>query len=137
MKILVSFLLRLFALAFNLALAVFLFGVGFIGSLQGEQIHFELVPGIDPEYMSLTLMGLGVFGLFSILLAWVRSKLARLPMLLWNLLVCSLLICAFARPSYRFDGIEHLQQGAILFVLSLFALVGSWLVLRAARSPAA
>ena len=99
--------LRLIAIVFNLLVALFLLGVGFIGWIEGQDMHFDLVPGVEPENMAVTLIGLAVFALLAIALSLKRSKPARMLMFLWNLLVSSLLVCAFVRPSYKFDGIEH------------------------------
>ena len=126
----VRFALHLFATVFNLVVAIFLLGVGFIGWLEGHDVNFDLVPGVEPENMALTLIGLALFALLAIALSLKRSKLARMLMLLWNLLVSSLLVCAFARPSYRFDGMEHLHQGLIFFLISLIALYGSWTAIK-------
>ena len=131
----VRWLLRLFAIVFNLGVALFLLGVGFIGWLEGHDVNFDLVPGVEPENMALTLIGLALFALLAVALSLKRSKLARMPMLLWNLLVSSLLVCAFARPSYKFDGMEHLHHGLILFLISLIALYGSWTAMKQAFQP--
>ena len=132
----VRFVLRLFAIVFNLGVALFLLGVGFIGWIEGHDVNFDLVPGVEPANMALTLIGLALFALLALALSLKRSKLARMLMLLWNLLVSSLLVCAFVRPSYKFDGMEHLHQGMILFLISLIALWGSWTAMRQVR-PAA
>ncbi len=132
----IRWLLRLFAIVFNLGVALFLLGVGFIGWLEGHDVNFDLVPGVEPENMALTLIGLALFALLAVALSRKRSKLARMLMFLWNLLVSSLLVCAFTRPSYRFDGMEHLHQGMILFLISLIALYGSWTAIKQ-LSPAA
>ena len=93
---LVRWILRLIAVVFNLAVAVFLLGVGFIGLIEGQDVHFDLVPEIEPENMAMTLIGLGVFGLFSIALSRSGSKAARMLMLLWNLLVSRVAgVCVF------------------------------------------
>ena len=126
----IRWLLRLFAIVFNLGVALFLLGVGFIGWLEGHDVNFDLVPGVEPENMALTLIGLALFALLAVALSRKRSKLARMLMFLWNLLVSSLLVCAFTRPSYRFDGMEHLHQGMILFLISLIALYGSWTAIK-------
>ena len=131
----VRFVLRLFATVFNLVVAIFLLGVGLIGWIEGHDVNFDLVPGVEPENMALTLIGLGLFALLAAALSLKRSKQARMLMLLWNLLVSSLLVCAFARPSYRFDGMEHLQQGIIFFLISLVALYGSWTAIKQLSPP--
>ena len=129
-------LLRLLAFVFNIAVGLFLFGIGFIGSLSGEDISFPLVPGVIGETLKWTLMGLGLFALASTILALLPVKPVRLLMVLWNLLVVGLLICAVTRSSYRFDGTEHFRQGAILFAISLLALWGAWAQLKGAARRA-
>lgn len=128
-------LLRLLAFVFNIATGLFLFGVGFIGSLAGEDVQFPLVPVVEGETLKWTLMGLGVFALASTVLALLPVKPLRLLMVLWNLLVVGLLICAVTRSSYRFDGMEHFRQGAIVFAISLLALWGAWAQMKGAARP--
>jgi hypothetical protein len=130
-------LLRLLAFAFNIAVGIFLLGVGFISSLTGEEIHFPLVPGVEGETLKWTLMGLGLFALVSTLVSLVPSKLLRFLMVLWNLLVVGLLICAAARSSYRFESEEHLHNGLIFTGVALLALWGAWAQMQSARRPAA
>jgi hypothetical protein len=130
-------ILRLFAIIFNLAAGFFLIGIGFLGSLTGEDIHFPLVPSVEGEALKWTLMGLGLFAIGSTLLALTRSTFLRFLMVLWNLLVVGLLVCAATRSSYRFEGEEHFRQGLILFGASLLALWGAWAQMKAARRPAA
>lgn len=126
--------LRLLAIIFNLLVGFFLFGVGFIGSLTGEELKFPLVPGVEGEALTWTLMGLGLFALAVTVLSLVRVKIVRLLMVLWNLLVVSLLICALTRTSYRFDGPEDFRNGAIFFAISLLALWGAWAQMKATPS---
>ena len=128
---------RLIVIVFNLVVALFLLGVGFIGWMEGHDVNFDLVPGVEPENMALTLIGLALFALLAVALSLKRSKLARMLMLLWNLLVSGLLVCAFARPSYKFDGMEHLHHGIILFLISLIALWGSWTAIKQLSPPTA
>jgi hypothetical protein len=124
-------LLRLLAFVFNSAAGLFLFAVGFVGSLAGEEIHFPLVPGAG-ENLKWTLMGLGLFALVSTVLALLPARPVRLLMVLWNLLVVVLLIYAVTRSSYRFAGMEHFRYGAMVFAVSLLALWGAWAQMKAA-----
>ena len=128
----VRLLFRLISYLFSLLAGLFLFGIGFIGWATSEEIHFELAPGVEPEWMSVTLMGVGAFALFSLILTLRGGTLGRRMLFAWNLLVFALLLCALTRPSYRFEGMEHFQQGAILFAVSLAALAGSWSGMRSA-----
>lgn len=119
-------ILRLISFAFNLILGLFLLGVGLIGWASGEQIRLDVVPGVEGEAMAYALIGAALYALLSVLLAARRGKAGRTFMLLWNLLVVSLLVCAFFRSSYKFDGLDHFWNGVILFAVSLLALWGSW-----------
>lgn len=128
----VRLLFRLISYLFTLCAGLFLFGIGFIGWTTGQEIHFELVPGVEPESMGVTLMSVGAFALLSLILTPRRRALGRRMLFAWNLLVFALLLCALTRPSYRFEGMEQFQQGALLFVVSLAALAGSWSAMRSA-----
>lgn len=122
--------LRLITFVFNFLLALFLLGIGLVGLMSGEDIHFEELPGVAPESMAPVLVGLALFALLSTALSLKPLKIGRLLMVLWNLLVVSALVCDFTRPSYRFDGMEHFTNGVILFAVALLALLGGWVHLR-------
>ena len=127
--------LRVLTFGFHLLLGLCLFGVGLIGSQAGERIRFPWIPGVGPDDMASTLLALGVFALGSIALAAFRSKLARSPFFFWNLLVAALIVCAFARPSFRFDGADHFLYSSIALVTSLLGVLGSWEHFSGARRP--
>ena len=129
--------LRILTFGFHLLLGLFLLVVGFVGSQAGEQIRFSWIPGVEPDDMASTLLALGVFALASIVLATFRSKLTRVPFLLWTLLVAGLIVCAFVRPSFRFDGADHFLYSSIALVTSLLGVLGSWDHFSGARRPAA
>jgi hypothetical protein len=129
-------LLRLLAIVFNLVVGFFLFGVGFIGSLTGEDLHFPLIP-VGGDALTWTLMGLGLFALAATVLSLLRFKIVRLLMVLWNLLVAGLVGYAIVRSSYRFSGPEDFRNGMIFFAVSLLALWGAWAQMKATPSAAA
>jgi uncharacterized membrane protein len=110
----------------NLALALFLLGIGFIGSLSGSELHVDVIPA-SPESMTTVLLLSGLAGLFSVILAIRPGRVSRIFLVLWSLLVTSILVCAFTRSSYRFDGEEHFRFVVLLFILSLGALLGAFL----------
>jgi hypothetical protein len=127
--------LVVFAYLFNLVIAVFVLGVGFMGWLTGEEVHFKLIPVLKGPALVNTLLGLGIFGLLALLLAWGGGKLMRLPLVLCSLVILSLLVCAFTRASYRFDGIDDFWNLVYITLLSILALAGSWMHLRRAGGP--
>jgi hypothetical protein len=106
-----------------------------MGWLTAEEVRFDLIPAVKGEGLVYTLIGTGLFALLSVLLALSAGKLGSVPMLLWNLLVVSLLVYAGAWSSYRFDGMEHFQNGLMVLGLALLALWGSWIQLRRPRRP--
>jgi hypothetical protein len=129
-----GWIFTVFALLAHLAVGLFLFGVGLVGLSGSEEMHFPLVPGVSPESMPATLALLGLFALLAVLLALRSGKLSRLLLLLWSLLVPALLICAFFRPTYRFDGEDHFRLGVYVFIGSLLALWGALSHFRRATS---
>ena len=127
--------LRVLTFGFHLLLGLCLFGVGLIGSQAGERIRFPWIPGVGLDDMASTLLALGVFALGSIALAAFRSKLARSPFFFWNLLVAALIVCAFVRPSFRFNGADHFLYSSIVLVASLAGVLSSWEHVSEARRP--
>ncbi len=110
----------------NLALALFLLGLGFIGSMSGADLHIDVIPA-SPESMTTVLLVAGLAGLLSVILAIRPGRVSRTFLVLWSLLVTSILVCAFTRTSYRFDGEEHFRFGVMLFLASLGVLLGAFL----------
>ena len=110
----------------NLALALFLLALGFLGSLSSSDLHVDVIPA-SPESMTTVLLLAGLGGLLSVILAIRPGRLSRTFLVLWSLLVTGILVCAFARPSYRFDGEEHFRFGVMLFIVSLGVLLGAFL----------
>jgi hypothetical protein len=127
--------LIVFAYIFVLIMAVFVLGVGFMGWLTGEAVQFKLIPVLEGPTLVNTLLGLGIFGLLALLLAWRGGKLMRLPMVLCNVVILSLLVSALARSSYRFDGIDDFWNLVYITLFSILALAGSWMHLRRAGAP--
>ncbi len=134
----VRLVLRLICYLFSLAAGLFLFAIGFVGSVTGKELYFELVPGVEPEWMPLLLIGIGAFCFIALILLLSGPGTAGGSMLFaWNLAVWALLLWALARPSYRFSGPEHFEQFMILFFVSLAALAGSWSAMRSSGATEA
>jgi hypothetical protein len=131
----VSTILVVFTYLFDLVIAVFVLGVGFMGSLTGEEVHFKLIPALTGPPLVTAMLALGIFGVLALLLAWRGGKLTRVPMVLWNVVILSLLVCAFTRSSYRFDGVDDFWNLVYITLLSILALAGSWMHLRRAGAP--
>lgn len=109
----------------NLLLGLFLLGIGLLGALEGAALKIDLLP-VAPESMSTVLMFAGLFAVVAVVLALRSGRAARSLLVLWSLLVSGVLVAAFFRPSYRFDGEEHFRTGVWVFLGSLLLLIGSY-----------
>ncbi len=125
---------RLLAVAFTLVVSLFLLGVGLLAVGNADTLRFDVVPLLTGEALALLLIAMGVLGLAALVLLFRFEALASWLLLLWNLAIVSILLCAVTRPSYRFEGMDHFVNGVYLFLLALAALWGSRLQVRAARS---
>lgn len=119
-------LLGYISLLANLGLALFLGGMGLIGALNGSKMRFDVIPASE-ESMASVLLYSGIAGLIAVVFALRPGRLSRTLLLLWSLLVTGILLCAFTRPSYRFDGQEHFRFGVWVFLGSLVLLFGSFM----------
>ena len=126
-------LCRLLAVLFTLVLSLFLVGVGGLALWTGETLHFEVVPLLEGDALDQALLAMGLLGLISLILLLRAKRAASWLLLLWNLGVVSILICALTRSTYRFSGMDHFVSGVYLSLLALAALAGSWCQVRAAR----
>ncbi len=126
-----SICLRLWSYLFGCVVALFLLGVGVFGLSTGDEIRFDLVPGIEAESMPMALIGLSVFCWVGLkFLMFGMRKIGNFLFLSWHICVSSLLLCALVRPSYSFVSTEHFHNITALFVISLLASAGSWVSLR-------
>ena len=122
---------RIVSYLFVFFTAVFLIAVGFAGVLTGNKVQFELLPGIDPSSVALTLASLGGTSLVALMLAlFNRHKIGKILFLIWNIFVFCLLLCALVRSSYSFTNAEHFRNIVLLLGFSLMALMGSWSVVK-------
>jgi hypothetical protein len=117
----------------NLALALVLLALGFIGSMEGGEMKIDLIP-VAPESMAQTLLISGVVALIAVVLALRPGKLSRTLLVLWSLLVVAIPICALTRSSYRFQGEEHFRTGVWVFLATLLLFIGA--VLHRKYAPA-
>ena len=119
-----SRLLGYFSIAVHLALGLFCLGLGLVGLLNGGGMDIALLP-FEPENTAGVLAGAGLFALVAVFTAFGRSGLARSLLAVWSLAVVGILIAAFFRGSYRFDGMEGFQMYAACLGVALLALLGS------------
>jgi len=119
-------LLGYISLLANLAMALVLLGMGLIGSLSASKMRIDVIPASE-ESMAQVLIYSGIGALIAVVFALRPGRLSRTLLVLWSLLVTGILICAFFRPNYRFEGEEHLRLGVWVFLGSLALLLGSFL----------
>ena len=121
------FLLRLFAHLFELALSLFLIGLGIVAWASGSNI---LIFG-EHAWQGVSLMRailiLGIVGLASVLLAGSR---VRWIFPLWCLLVLVLMIRGFFLSNYSFTDANQFKFAVWLSMGALIAFMGSLGVLR-------
>ncbi len=129
---------RLITVVFTLVLSVFLLGVGLFGMSDPEAFRFDVVPLLTGDSLALALVATGLLGLAALILLLRFKHMAAWLLVLWNVVVVSILICAFTRSSYRFDGMDDFMNGVYFSVVALVSLLGSWFQVRASRlHPAA
>lgn len=121
--------LALLAVVVNLALGVFLLGVGWIGSSMGTELDFPWIPWTEPEDMAFRMIVLGLIAIVVSLPA-LKSTAFRALMLLWNLAVVAAVVLAFTNSSFKFDGTDGLWNWAYVLAISLLALIGALALLR-------
>ncbi len=121
-----SHLLGYFSIVVNLALGLFCLGLGLVGLLGGGEMDIDLLP-FEPESTAAVLTGSGLLALVAVFMAFGKSGFVRSLLAVWSLTVTGILIAAFFRGSYRFDGMEGFQKYGGYLGVSLTALLGSWL----------
>lgn len=119
-------LLGYISIVVNLMLGVFCLGLGLVGRFAGHDMDIDLLP-FEPENASTVLIAAGLFALVAVFMAFSKSGFARSLLLIWSLAVTGVLIAAFFRASYRFDGMDGFQSYGAYLAISLLALLGSGL----------
>lgn len=129
-----SFLGRLLgylSVVVNLLLSLVLLGIGLIAAFETSDLKLGPVPTWAGTVTRTVLYG-GLLGLIAIVLAFRSSKAARLPHVLWSLLVAYIGAGAFLGPAYRFDGVEDFKLSLWIFAGYLLVVLGSLLHFKSA-----
>jgi len=120
-------LLRIYSYLFELALALFLIGLGIVASASGpSDLNLGMLPWEGAAVRRVILI-LGILGLACVLLAGSRL---RWIFPLWCLFVLVTLIRGFFVSSYTFSGANQFQVAVALTAGALLAFLGSLGVLR-------
>ncbi|MDX2150386.1 MAG: hypothetical protein SFV54_06615 [Bryobacteraceae bacterium] len=115
--------LRLLSYLFLLLVSLFATGLGAITMLSG---HHNLKLGMLPwqgEALTQWLLGLGIFGLVSVILA-VLGKL-RILLVLFALTVLVLLVRGYFLTSYSFAGPDEARGAGLICLWALGAFFGA------------
>ena len=118
--------LRLFAYFFELALSLFLIGLGLVVQAIGVDVHLGMFSWHGAG-LAWTLMIAGIIGLASVLLA---GSTLRWIFPLWSLFVLIMIIRGFFLSSYSFSGANQFQFAVSLAAGALIAFLGSLGVFR-------
>jgi len=129
----ITFLLRCFAFLFNFGFSAALLALALLAIYGGQHnIQLQATPW-QGEALTRNLLLTSIAGLAASALALATGRLARSPMLAWNLFVPGLLMWMLLRPAFSFDSPEQAVTGLCLLLASLAALWGSWLHWRQRR----
>jgi hypothetical protein len=122
-----ALLLRLFAYLFQLALSLFLIGLGIVAWASGPtELNLGMVPW-EGRALTQAILILSMLGLASVLLAGSRL---RWIFPLWCLFVLTMMIRGFFLSSYSFASASQFQFAVALTVGALIAFLGSLGVFR-------
>jgi hypothetical protein len=122
-----GFLLRLFAYLYQLALSLFLIGLGLVAWASGPtDLNLGMLPW-QGAALTRIILALGIVGLACVLLAGSRLR-SIFP--LWCLFVLIMMIRGFFQSSYSFAGANQFQLAVALTAGALVAFLGSLGVLR-------
>lgn len=115
-------LLRVFAYAFHLALALFLIGVGLVALSSGTTLTLGMLPW---EGVVLTRMAvfLGAAGILCVALAVTGAARWLFP--LWTLFVLIMMLRGFFLSSYTFSGESEFKSAVWMTVGTVVAFAGS------------
>ncbi len=116
----------------NLLLSLALLGVGLMAAFEPSDLNLGPVPAWAGTVTSTALYG-GLLGLVAAVLAFRSSKVARLPHVLWSLLIAYVGAGAFWSPEYRFDGLDDFKLSLGIFAGYLLVVLGSMLHLKGTK----
>ncbi len=125
------FLLRIYAFLFELALSLFLLGLGIVaGASNPNNLNLEMLPWEGPTLTRMVLI-LGVAGMICVLLA---GSGLRWIFPLWCLFAVGMMVRGYFLGSYAFTGADEFQFAVGLTCAAFAGFLGSLGVFR--RRPA-
>ena len=129
----IAWLLRVFCYLFHAVVSLALLGLGTVAILSNSNhLKLEILPWQGSQ-LNTWLVGLGIFGLLSVLLAMTGKIHFLLP--LWSIFVVAMLVKGvFLSPAVSFDGPDDFHLWLSLLAGALAALIGSFTLLSRRRS---
>jgi hypothetical protein len=115
-------LLRIYSYLYETILALFLLGLAVV-AIQSHNINLGMLPWKGHTLVH-WLLGGALFGLLSILLAWMGK--VRFLFLLYSLAVCGLMVRGYFLSGYVFSGKDEFRTALWLTVGALLAILGAW-----------
>ncbi len=126
MRSALGLLLRIFAYLYELALSLFLLGLGMIALIGGQHtLKLGMLPW-ENEALTRNILILGAAGLVCVLIAGSRM---RWIFPLWCLFVLVMMFRGFFLSSYRFEDASHFRFAVWLTMGALLAFLGGMTVL--------
>jgi len=129
----IAWLLRVFCYFFHTIISVALLALGVVGVVSDAQhMKVQMLPWQGTE-LAHWLIGLGIAGLLSVLLAVTGRMRFLLP--LWSIYVLGMLVKGvFLTSSVSFEGREDFHNWLLLIGGALLALIGSFTLLGRRRT---
>ncbi len=129
----IAWLLRVFCYLFHTILSLALLALGCVAVLSGaEHMKLETLPWQGTQ-LNHWLIGLGILGLLSVLLAAMGKPRFLLP--IWSIYVTGMLVKGiFLTSTVTFDGPNDFHNWLWLLAGSVLALMGSFTLLSQRRA---
>ena len=113
-------------------LGLYFLGVGVLGMIDGGEMNVPLLP-FETDNTARSVLIMGIVVMFSAVMAQKNSTIARLPLMLVALAMTLVLVTAFFRSDYLFDGMDGLKQYGWNLLGSFLLLVCTWFRLRTVK----
>ena len=118
----IAALFRIYSYLYHMVLALFLLGIGMVG-LESHTLKLGMLPW-KGRTLVFWLIGASLFGLLSILLAWLGKM--RFLFLLYSLAVFGMMVRGYFLGGYQFSGKPEFRLAIYLTAGALVAIIGAW-----------
>lgn len=115
-------LIRTYSYLYHLILALFLLGIAVV-AMNSHTLNLGMLPW-KGRTLIFWLLGVSVFGLLSILLAWMGRP--RFLFLLYSVAVFGMMVRGYFLGGYTFSGKPEFRFAIYLTVGAFIAIIGAW-----------